>query len=86
MKLLELLQQLTDTVMAIRHSPLVQELGTPMSSSAGRLLSIVGTLHLYEFSLPLALLQAKDQIPFEDMPVTIVPSEGTEPTEGFVVG
>ena len=86
MKLLELLQQLTDNVMAVRHSPLVQELGTPMSSSAGRLVSTVGSLHLYEFSLPLDLLQAKDQIPFEDMPVTIVPSDGTEPTEGFVVG
>ena len=57
-----------------------------MSSSAGRLLSTVGSLHLYEFSLSPGLLPAKDQIPLEDMPVTILPPEGTEPTEGFVVG
>ena len=86
MKLLDLLQQLADTVMAVRHSPSAQGLGTPMSSSAGRLLSTVGTLHLYEFSVPVGLSTAKDQLPFEDMPVTILPPDGTEPTEGFVVG
>lgn len=84
MKLLDLLQQLADTMMAVHRSPLIQGLGTPISPSTGRLLSTVGTLHLYEFTVPSELSQ--DQIPFEDMPVTILPSEGTEPTEGFVVG
>jgi len=84
MKLLELLQQLADNVMAIHHSSPIQGLGAPISPSAGRLLSTAGTLHLYEFTLPSEL--SKDRIPFEDMPVTILPPEGTEPTEGFVIG
>jgi len=83
MKLLELLQQLTDKVTAVHHSPLIQGLGTPIFPSAGRLLSTVGTLHLYEFTLPSELSQ--DQIPFEDMSVTILPPEGMESTEGFVI-
>ena len=85
MKLLELLQQLADAIIAVRPSPSVQGLGTPMSSSAGRLLSTAGTLHLYEFRLPADVVQAKGQIPLEDMPVTVL-AEGMEPTEGFVVG
>jgi hypothetical protein len=83
MKLLELLQQLADHVRAVRQSPLVQELGAPISMSAGRLVSTVGTLYLYELTLPSGL--SKEHIPFEDMPVTILPQDGTEPTEGFVV-
>src|SRR5687767_13593996 len=83
MKLLELLQQLIDHVTAVRGSPLIQELVAPISPSAGRLVSTVGTLYLYELTLPSGL--SKDHHPFEDMPVTILPSDGTEPTEGFVM-
>jgi hypothetical protein len=84
MKLLELLQQQADHVKVVRHSPLVQGLGTPISPSAGRLVATVGTLYLYELTLPSGL--PSDHVPFEDMPVTILPPDGTEPTEGFVVG
>ena len=84
MKLIELLQQLADHVSVVRQGPLAQGLGAPISSSSGRLLSTVGTLYLYEFTLPSGI--PKDRLPFEDMPVTILPQDGTEPTEGFVVG
>lgn len=83
MKLLELLQQLADHAGVVRESSLVQGLGGPISPLSGRLVSTVGTLYLYEFTLPSDL--SADHIPFEDMPVTILPQDGTEPTEGFVV-
>lgn len=83
MKLLELLQQLADHLGVVRESPLVQGLGGPISPSSGRLVSTVGTLYLYEFILPSDL--SRDHIPLEDTPVTILPQDGTEPTEGFVV-
>jgi hypothetical protein len=83
MKLLELLQQLLDHVTIVRHSPLIQGLGFPISAVTGRLVSTVGALYLYELALPSGL--STDHIPFEDMPVTILPPDGTEPTEGFVM-
>jgi hypothetical protein len=83
MKLLELLQQLLDHVTIVRHSPLIQGLGSPISAVTGRLVSTVGALYLYELTLPSGL--STDHIPFEDMPVTILPPDGTEPTEGFVM-
>lgn len=83
MKLLELLQQLLDHVTVVRHSPLIQGLEAPTAPVTGRLVSTVGTLYLYELTLPSDL--SPDHIPFEDMPVTILPPDGTEPTEGFVM-
>jgi hypothetical protein len=83
MKLLERLQQLLDHVTVVRHSPLIQGLGAPISPVTGRLVSTVGALYLYELTLPSGL--STDHIPFEDMPVTILPPDGTEPTEGFVM-
>src|SRR5688500_2347762 len=83
MKPLELLQQLADHVRAVRQSPLVQGLGAPISTSGGRLVSTAGTLYLYELTLPSGL--SMEQVPFEDMPVTILSPDGMEPTEGFVM-
>jgi len=83
MKLLELLEQLLDHVTAVRHSPLIQGLGAPISPVTGRLVSTVGALYLYELTLPSGL--STDHIQIEDMTVTILPPDGTEPTEGFVM-
>lgn len=83
MKLLELVQHLSNGLMDTRESSLVRGIAIPIATSAGRLISTVGTLHLYEFKLPQEF--PPDRLPFEDMPVTILPPDGTEPTEGFVV-
>jgi hypothetical protein len=84
MKLLELFQHLSDRLMEARQDSLIKACGTPISATAGRHVATAGTLHLYELTLPVDL--SKDQVPFEDMPVTILPPEGAEPTEGFIVG
>jgi hypothetical protein len=84
MKLLELFQHLSDRLMEVRQDSFIKACGTPISATAGRHVATAGTLHLYELTLPVDL--SKDQVPFEDMPVTILPPEGAEPTEGFVVG
>jgi hypothetical protein len=84
MKLLELFDHLSHRLTEIRQDPLVQSLGTPIAVSAGQLVRTVGTLHLYGWTLPTGL--SKDLAPFEDIPVTILPPEGAEPTEGFVMG
>jgi hypothetical protein len=56
------------------------ELDRPVAPVSGRLLRTVGTLYLYEFRLPpghgaLAV----------DIPVSVVPDDGTEPAEGLVL-
>lgn len=51
----------------------------PISATKGRLLHTVGTLHLYEFALPPGCT-----LPL-DLPVSIIPGEELEPTEGLVV-
>jgi AAA domain-containing protein len=57
----------------------VTGLDEPISSVSGRLLQTVGTLHLYEMTL-----QPPRAIPI-DTPVTIIPPDDMEPTEGFVL-
>lgn len=84
MKLLETVQHLADRLTDARHDALTQILGTPCVLSAVRLISTIGTIHLYEMILPESV--PSDHLPFEDMSVSLLPSEGTEPTEGFIVG
>ena len=57
----------------------VTRLDDPIPSVNGRLLQTVGTLHLYEMTL-----QRPRAIPI-DTPVTIVPPDDMEPTEGLVL-
>ena len=84
MKLLEALQHLTDRLTNVRHDDITQHLSTPCTPTTTRLISTIGTIHLYEMTLPESM--TLDQIPFEDMPVSILPPDGNEPTEGFIIG
>jgi hypothetical protein len=56
-----------------------QEADQPLVPVAGRLLRAVGTLFLYEFTLPPGRSMEVDT------PVSIVPAEDMEPTEGLIV-
>lgn len=51
----------------------------PLGPVSGRLLQTVGTLYLYEFSLP------ADSVLAIDTPVSVVPEEEGEPSEGLVL-
>src|SRR4030065_2763648 len=52
----------------------------PIAQVAGRLVHAIGTLHLYELTLP-----AGSSIE-HDTPLSIIPSDDMEPTEGIVLG
>jgi len=54
-------------------------LDDPIPSVSGRLLQSVGTLHLYELMLP------QPRVVEIDTPVTIVPPDEMDPTEGIVL-
>jgi len=54
-------------------------LDEPIPSVYGRLLQRTGTLHLYELTLP------QPRVVEIDTPVTIVPPDEMEPTEGIVL-
>ncbi len=54
-------------------------LDVPVTASEARLVQTVGGLHLYEFLLPSAASLSID------LPVSIVPSDDMEPTEGVVL-
>ena len=54
-------------------------LDDPIPSVSGRLLQSVGTLHLYELTLP------GPRVVEIDTPVTIIPPDEMEPTEGIVL-
>ena len=51
----------------------------PITASEARLIQTVGSLHLYEFLLP------SSGVLSIDLPVSIVPSDNMEPTEGVVL-
>jgi hypothetical protein len=59
----------------------VQDAGhdAPVVASQGRLVKTVGGLHLYEFLLPVGAVLAVD------LPVSVVPPDEMEPTEGLVL-
>ena len=52
----------------------------PITQVAGRLVHTIGTLHLYELTLP------QGSSIEHDTPLSIIPSDDMEPTEGIVLG
>ncbi len=55
-------------------------LDQPITQVAGRLVHTIGTLHLYEMTLP------EGSSIEHDTPLSIIPSDNMEPTEGVVLG
>ena len=55
-------------------------LDQPIAQVAGRLVHMIGTLHLYEMTLP------QGSSIEHDTPLSIIPSDDIEPTEGIVLG
>jgi hypothetical protein len=55
-------------------------LDQPITQVAGRLVRTIGTLHLYEMTLP------QGSSIEHDTPLSIIPSDDIEPTEGIVLG
>lgn len=80
MTTLELLDHFARALAAERDAAAPRGLDRPIASSGGRRLATVGALHLYTLSVP------ADAPLFEDLPVTVIPPDDTEPTEGVVVG
>ena len=81
MKIAEIFQQFATTLHEVRQSPQVETLDRAIDATGGRLLSTVGALHLYAFDVP----ADRSDPPLEDLPVTILPPGGAEPTEGYIV-
>ncbi|HEX4967614.1 MAG TPA: hypothetical protein VFV44_03765 [Nitrospiraceae bacterium] len=52
----------------------------PITQVAGRLVYTIGTLHLYELTLP------QGSSIEQDIPLSIIPPDGMEPTEGITLG
>ncbi|HSV90089.1 MAG TPA: hypothetical protein VLH80_03280 [Nitrospiraceae bacterium] len=52
----------------------------PITQVAGRLVYTIGTLHLYELTLP------QGSSVEQDIPLSIIPPDGMEPTEGITLG
>ena len=55
-------------------------LDQPITQVAGRLVDTIGTLHLYELTLP------HGSSIEHDTPLSIIPTDDMEPTEGIVLG
>lgn len=80
MTLRELIETFIVRLEASREHSSKAGLDHPITLSKGRLLATVGTLHLYEFELPPASVVGLD------VPVTILPQDEMEPTEGVILG
>jgi len=77
----EIFQQFAAALDEVRRGAQVEALDRSIDATGGRLVSTVGTLHLYVFDVP----ADRTEVPLEDVPMTILPSCGAEPTEGYVV-
>ncbi len=75
----DLIQGWATKLAAEQKQATVIGLDDPIPSVSGRLLQSVGTLHLYEMTLPRPSAIAIDT------PLTIVPPDDMEPTEGIVL-
>lgn len=75
----ELIEIWIDRQLAEQEHVLQAGLDQPISPVNGRLVQAVGTLYLYEFRLP------KGQSIKIDTPISIIPSDDMEPTEGVVL-
>ena len=80
MKLLELLNLYTDQLNEERETAMAHGLDAPFEILRARPIRTVGSLHLYAVELP----AGKSLVP--DVPVTILPANELDPTEGYVFG
>ena len=80
MKLPDLLTQYISQLQHERDLAMTQGLDAPIDIAQARHLRSVGTLHVY------ALTLSEGQILMPDVPITILPSNDCEPTEGLVMG
>lgn len=80
MKLIDLLEHFSHTLKDERDQAAGRGLDAPITVSGGRRLATAGTLHLYAF-------KPSEEVTFvEDLPVSILLPDESEPIEGFVVG
>lgn len=84
MKLGELLEHYAQLLADRRDRAPAGGLDAPVGVGFGKRISTVGALHLYAFEVPSDL--PSERLPQEDVPLTVLPSDGDEPTEGYVVG
>ena len=75
----DLIEQWADRLLADQNRALDDGHDQPISPVTGRLIQTIGTLHLYEFTLP------PGRSLEVDIPLSIVLPEETEPTEGMVL-
>jgi len=78
-KLIDLIQHGAQALAEERELAATRGLDAPVQTAGGRKVATAGTLHLYAFDVPTSAVLT------EDVPVTIIPLEDQEPTEGFVV-
>ena len=80
MKLPELLTHCAQQLQHEREAAMDQGLDAPIDIPQARHIRTAGSLHHYALVLP------EGQRLLLDVPVTILPSDGLEPTEGYVMG
>ena len=80
MKLTELLDLYADTLRTERDTASAKGLDEPIPVTNGRRLATIGMLHQYAFDLPSGAPLG------EDLPLTILPPDHLEPTEGYAIG
>jgi len=78
----EIFQQFAAALDEVRRGAQVEALDRSIDATGGRLVSTIGALHLYAFDVP----ADRSESPLEDVPMTILPAGGAEPTDGYVVG
>ncbi|HEY7533138.1 MAG TPA: hypothetical protein VH681_10215, partial [Nitrospiraceae bacterium] len=76
----DLIQEWAARLTAEQQQATVTGLDDPITSVSGKLCMTSGALHLYELTLP------RPTAISIDTPVTIVPQNDMEPTEGIVLG
>ena len=80
MKLPDLLIHYAKQLQNEREAAMDQGLDAPFDLPQAKQIRTAGTLHHYALILP------EGQTLLQDIPVTILPSDGLEPTEGYVMG
>ncbi|MCA9472493.1 MAG: hypothetical protein MRJ96_16725 [Nitrospirales bacterium] len=80
MKLQDLLTLYIDQLQEERDLAMTQGFDAPVDVAQARHLRTIGTLHIYALSLP------NGHMLTQDLPITILPSNNCEPTEGIVLG
>jgi uncharacterized protein YihD (DUF1040 family) len=78
-KLLDLLTYFANQMATEKEVVLAQGLDSPIDTTSTHRLKTAGTLHVYSFGLP------PHASIYEDIPITILPPEDLEPTEGYTL-